>query len=108
MQRRHFMTLVGGAAAALPIAAYAQQVERMRRIGVLMNTIPDSDQKASIDLFRQALHQLGWSEGRNVQIDVRWAGGDPAEIRRHADDLVAHAPDVACVEFVVAEQAQEA
>jgi putative ABC transport system substrate-binding protein len=69
----------------------------MRHIGVLMNAIPDSDQKAGIDVFRQALRQLGWTEGRNMQIDIRWAGGDAAESRRHAEDLVAHAPDVIVV-----------
>ena len=95
-KRREFITLVGGAA-AWPLAARAQQPERMRHIGVLMNAIPDSDQKASIDVFRQALRQLGWTEGRNMQIDIRWAGGDAAESRRHAEDLVAHAPDVIVV-----------
>ena len=53
--------------------------------------------ESNIDVFRQALQELGWTEGRNVQIDIRWAGGDPAEIRRHAEDLVAPAPDVVVV-----------
>jgi putative ABC transport system substrate-binding protein len=96
MRRRDFVTLIGGVA-SWPLAARGQQGERMRRVGMLMNTIPDSDQKASIEVFRQALQQLGWIEGRNVQIDIRWAAGDPAEIRRHAEDLVAHAPDVVVV-----------
>src|SRR3984893_10761160 len=97
LKRREFITLIGGAAVAWPLPAHAQHPERMRRIGVLMNAIPDSDQKVSIDVFRQALQQLGWAEGRNMQIDIRWAGGDAAESRRHAEDLVAHAPDVIVV-----------
>ncbi len=96
MRRREFISLLGGAA-AWPLDARAQQPERVRRIGVLMNAIANSDQKANIDVFRQALQELGWTEGRNVQIDIRWAGGDPAEIRRHAEDLVAPAPDVVVV-----------
>jgi putative ABC transport system substrate-binding protein len=97
LKRREFITLIGGAAVAWPLPAHAQHPQRMRRIGVLMNAIPDSDQKVSIDVFRQALQQLGWAEGRNMQIDIRWAGGDAAESRRHAEDLVAHAPDVIVV-----------
>jgi putative ABC transport system substrate-binding protein len=97
LKRREFITLIGGAAVAWPLPAHAQHPERTRRIGVLMNAIPDSDQKVSIDVFRQALQQLGWTEGRNMQIDIRWAGGDAAESRRHAEDLVAHAPDVIVV-----------
>ena len=85
LKRREFITLIGGAAVAWPLPAHAQHPERMRRIGVLMNAIPDSDQKVSIDVFRQALQQLGWTEGRNMQIDIRWAGGDAAESRRHAE-----------------------
>jgi putative tryptophan/tyrosine transport system substrate-binding protein len=96
MKRRDVLSLLGGTAVWWPLGARAQP-ERMRRIGVLMNTIPNSDQKASIDVFRQALQQLGWTEGRNVQIDIRWAGGDPAEIRRHAEGLLAQSPDVVVV-----------
>jgi putative ABC transport system substrate-binding protein len=93
MKRREFITLVGGAA-AWPIAARAQQEERMRRVGVLMSTNMDADQQASVSAFVQVLQQLGWTNGRNMRVDIRWAGGEPAEIRRHAEELVAQAPDV--------------
>jgi putative ABC transport system substrate-binding protein len=76
------------------VAAWAQQPKRVRRIGVLMNTTADPDQLANVATFRQALQQLGWTDGRNVRIDVRWAGGQASEIRRHANELVALAPDV--------------
>jgi putative tryptophan/tyrosine transport system substrate-binding protein len=94
MKRRELITLLGGAAAAWPLAARAQQGERMRRLGVLMNpAAADSDSQASLAAFLQALRQLGWTDGGNVRIDTRWAGGDAAEIRRHAGDLAALAPD---------------
>jgi putative ABC transport system substrate-binding protein len=76
------------------VVVRAQQPERVRRIGVLMNTTADPDQQANVATFRQALQQLGWTDGRNVRIDVRWAGGQASEIRRHANELVALAPDV--------------
>ena len=94
MRRREFISLIGGAAATWPLNARAQQGERMPRVGVLMNTNMDADQQASVSAFVQALQQLGWTNGRNVRIDIRWAGGEPAEIRRHAEDLVAQASDV--------------
>src|SRR5262245_494328 len=93
MRRRDFIKIIGGVAAAWPLAARAQG-ERMRRISVLMNTTANSEQQQSLVAFKQALQQLGWTEGRNVQMDVRWAGGDAREIRRHAGELVALAPDV--------------
>ena len=95
MQRREFITLLGGtAAAAWPLAARAQRGDRMRRIGVLMNqAADDSDAQANFAAFLQALQQLGWTDGRNVRIDTRWAGGHAAEIGRHAAELVALAPD---------------
>jgi ABC-type uncharacterized transport system substrate-binding protein len=93
VRRREFISLLGGAA-AWPLAARAQQGERMRRIGVLMNATEDSDQQANLAAFTQALQQMGWTEGRNVQIETRWAGGSAPEIRRHAGELVALAPDV--------------
>src|SRR6516225_10367535 len=97
MRRREFVTLLGGAA-TWPVAARAKQSgERMRRIGVLMNTAASKDQQANVATFVQVLQQLGWIEGRNLQIDIRWAGGDPAEIRTHAEDLVARGPDVILV-----------
>jgi len=94
LNRRDFITLLGGAAATWPLAARAQQSERMRRIGVLMNVAEESEQQANLAAFVQALQQLGWINGRNVQIETRWAGGSAAEIRRHVGELVALAPDV--------------
>ena len=94
MNRRGFITLLGGAA-VWPLAARAQQPERMRRIGVLL-TAPadDPDFQAWVGAFMQALAQSGWIIGRNVRIDTRWAGANSADIRRHAAELVALAPDV--------------
>jgi putative tryptophan/tyrosine transport system substrate-binding protein len=95
MKRREFITLLGGAAAAWPLAAHAQQPERMRRIGVLMNTAADDPEgKARVAAFLQGLQQLGWTDGRNVRIDIRWGGGDTGRIRRYAAELVSLAPDV--------------
>jgi putative ABC transport system substrate-binding protein len=95
MRRRDFIALLGGGAAAWPLAAYAQQRERMRRIGVLLNAAADdSDFQAWVGAFQQALAQSGWIIRRNVRIDTRWAGGRADDIRRHAAELVAHAPDV--------------
>jgi len=93
MQRRKFITLIGGAAAAWPLTARAQQPERMRRIGVLISLAADDRQgQARLAAFQQALQQLGWTDGRNVRIDTRWAAGDTS--RRYAAELVALAPDV--------------
>ena len=95
MRRREFMTLLGGAAAAWPLAAHAQQSERMRLIGVLLPaTADDPDFQARVGAFLQGLQQSGWSIGRNVRIDTRWATANAAEIRRHAAELTADAPDV--------------
>jgi putative tryptophan/tyrosine transport system substrate-binding protein len=95
MLRREFITLIGGAAAAgaWPLIARAQQADRMRRIGVLMN-VDDADQRVSYAAFLQVLQQLGWTDGHNVRIDTRWAGGHASDIRRQATDLAALAPDV--------------
>jgi putative ABC transport system substrate-binding protein len=94
LSRRDFITLLGGAAAAWPLAARAQQPERMRRIGVLnAQAASDSDAQANETAFLQGMQQLGWTEGRNMRIDHRWAGGDPANIRKYAEELVALAPD---------------
>ena len=94
IRRREFITLLGGAA-ALPLAARAQQRERMRRIGVLLNAAADdSDFQAWVGAFQQALAQSGWIIGRNVRIDTRWAGGKADDVRRHAAELIALAPDV--------------
>jgi ABC-type uncharacterized transport system substrate-binding protein len=94
MKRREFITLLGGAGAAWPLAARAQG-ERMRRIGVLMNLAEnDPEGKARLGAFLQGLQQLGWTDGRNVRIDIRWGGGDPDRSRRYATDLATLAPDV--------------
>jgi len=93
MRRRDFITLLGGGAAAWPIGARAQQVERMRRIGVLMYLAADDPEgQARLAAFAQALKQSGWNEGRNLRIDTRWARAD--DVHRHAAELVALAPDV--------------
>ena len=95
MQRRDVIKLVGGATAAWPLAARAQQSDRVRRIGVLMAaSADDPDYQARIAAFQQGLQQLGWSDGRNVHIDTRWATTKPDDIRRHAAELAALAPDV--------------
>jgi ABC-type uncharacterized transport system substrate-binding protein len=96
MRRREFITLLGGAvAAAWPLAAQAQQPERMRRIGVLMNAAAaDSEYQSWLGAFLKALPELGWIDGRNVRIDTRWATTNAAEIRKHAAELAALAPDV--------------
>jgi putative ABC transport system substrate-binding protein len=91
MQRRQLIALLGGAA-AWPLAARAQQGDRIRRIGVLTGTRPDD--KALLAAFEQALQQLGWTPGRNVRIDYRFAAGDAATSRKQAEELIALAPDV--------------
>src|SRR5246127_3972528 len=94
-RRREFITLLGGAAAAWPLAARAQQGERMRRIGVLMPLVAgDPEAQVRSTVFAQSLQQLGWTVGRNLQIDYRFAGGEADRIRQYAAELVALAPDV--------------
>ena len=95
MRRREFMTLVAGAAAAWPLATHAQQADRMRRIGVLFGgNESDPDVQLRLAAFVQALQQLGWTVGRNVRIESRWAAGNANNIRKHAAELAALAPDV--------------
>ena len=96
MKRREFMTLVGGAAAATwPLAAHAQQRERMRRIGVLLNiTADDPESQARLAAFAQGLQSLGWIIGQNVQVEYRWGGGSAEAISKYAAELVALSPDV--------------
>jgi ABC-type uncharacterized transport system substrate-binding protein len=95
VRRREFITLFGGAAAAWPLAAHAQQAGGIRRIGVLLPAVAnDTEWQARVGAFMQALALLGWTIGRNVRIDTRWATANAAEIRRHAAELVALAPDV--------------
>jgi len=95
MKRREFITLLAsGAAATWPLAARAQQGERVRRIGVLMSTASDHlESKARLTAFLQRLQELGWVDGRNVRIDVRWPGSD-SHIRSDAAELAALRPDV--------------
>jgi len=76
MRRRDFVRLFGGVAAVWPLAARAQQPDRTRRIGVLMNLAESEQAQARITAFRQALGQFGWTDRRDVQIEIRWAGGD--------------------------------
>jgi putative ABC transport system substrate-binding protein len=95
MKRREFITLVGGVAVAWPLAARAQQREKMRRIGVLMNlTADDAEGQGRLAAFLQGLQEAGWSVGRNVRVDLRWGAGDPELYRSYAAELVALAPDV--------------
>src|SRR5215831_1478446 len=94
MKRRAFISLLGGAAAAWPLAARAQQGDRMRRIGVLMNVAADDPQgQARVAAFREVLQQLGRSD-RNVRIDTRWGENDVDRERQYAAELVTLAPDV--------------
>jgi putative ABC transport system substrate-binding protein len=95
MKRREFITLLGGAA-AWPLAARAQQPERMQRIGVLQGGVDTDDPRSqpNINAFRQALQQLGWTDGRNVKIDFRWPAGDADKARKYAAELVELAPDI--------------
>jgi putative tryptophan/tyrosine transport system substrate-binding protein len=95
IRRREFITLLGGAAAAWPPAARAQQAGNKRRVGVLMNRAADDPEgQARLVAFQQALQQLGWSDGRNMWMDIRWGENDIDRERRYAAELVALAPDV--------------
>jgi putative tryptophan/tyrosine transport system substrate-binding protein len=96
VRRREFITLLGGsAAAAWPIAAGAQQAERMRRIGVLMSVASNGPEgQARLAAFTNRLAQLGWTDGRNVRIDYRWGAGDAERSRKYAAELIALDPDV--------------
>jgi putative ABC transport system substrate-binding protein len=94
MKRREFMILLGAVAAAWPLAAGAQQPDRVRRVGVLMGIADDFEGQARIAVFRQALQALGWSEGRNVQFIYRWSGGDVAHARQLAKELLDLRSDV--------------
>src|ERR1700726_4477736 len=93
MRRREFITLLGGAA-AWPLVAGAQQPDRMRRVGVLSGLADDPEGQARVAAFRQELQRLGWTDGRNMGLDLRWGGGDAEFLRKHAAELVARAPDV--------------
>ena len=94
MQRREFITLLGGAA-AWPLAAHAQQAERIRRIGVLSALAEDDPESVTRRAaFEQALEALGWTDGRNIRIDYRWGAANADDIRKHAAEVIALAPDV--------------
>ncbi len=95
MRRREFITLLGGAAAAWPLAVRAQQPARMRRIGVLMNLAADDPEaQARLAAFAQGLQQAGWTVGQNLRVEYRWAGGNADTMRQQAGELVALSPDV--------------
>jgi putative tryptophan/tyrosine transport system substrate-binding protein len=95
MQRREFITLVGGATAAWPLAAWAQQGERVRRIALLLG-FPEGDVEgeASVAAFQEGLQELGWAKGRNIRIDIRWTGGVPDKARTFAKELVSDSPEL--------------
>jgi putative ABC transport system substrate-binding protein len=94
MKRREFITLLSGAA-AWPLATRAQQSERMRRIGVLMNaTAEEPEAQSYVAAFQQGMQEFGWSVGRNLRVDLRWGGGDADLTRRYAAELAALSPDV--------------
>lgn len=96
MRRRDFIGRVGSAAATWPFAAHAQQREPLRRVAVLEPIPKDTPgAQARYTAFLEAFNQLGWTDGRNVQIVARWSGGgNEAELRKYADGLIALAPDV--------------
>jgi ABC-type uncharacterized transport system substrate-binding protein len=95
MKRREFISLIGGAAATWPLAARAQESGRMRRVGVLLAFFDyDPESQARIAAFQHELENLGWTEGRNIQIEYRWASGDAERFRALAAELVATRPDV--------------
>ena len=95
MRRREFIGGILGSAATWPLSTYAQQADRMRRIGVLMAYAEDNpDGKPRLSAFTQGLHELGWTDGRNIRIEYRWSAGDAERTRRYAAELVALAPDV--------------
>jgi putative ABC transport system substrate-binding protein len=88
VRRREFVTLLGGAAAAWPLAARAQRDERVRRVGVLMGIANNADGQARIAVLQDELQKLGWAVGRNVNFDIRWAAGDPNSFSTAAVELV--------------------
>jgi putative ABC transport system substrate-binding protein len=94
VKRREFISLLGGIAAAWPLPALAQQGDRMRRIGVLMGVADDREGQARVTALKQGLQELGWTDGRNIQIETRFGGADAARIRAYAAELVALGPDV--------------
>jgi len=102
VNRRRFITLLGGAAFAWPPAARAQQPERMRRVGVLMGTGDTTEARIRVMALRQALQNLGWTDEHNVRIDVRWGGSDPQRIQSETAELIAAKSDVIVTQTSVA------
>jgi putative ABC transport system substrate-binding protein len=95
MKRREFITLLSGATAAWPLAAPAEQPDRLRRIGVLMGSAEgDPQAKTNLAIFTRTLRQQGWEEGRDIRIEYRWAEGDAEQMRAFARELVALQPDL--------------
>jgi putative ABC transport system substrate-binding protein len=97
MRRRDFITLVGGATAALPLGVRAQNPERLRRIGILMGGIDNPSARSLIAAFEQTLQQLGWAENNNLQIDIRWGDNNSERVAGYARELVQLKPDVILV-----------
>src|SRR5215831_10225445 len=101
MRRREFISLLGGAAAAWPLAVSAQQAERMRRLAALLQLTEDNvEAQRWVAALRDGLQELGWVEGRNLRIDYRWGGTDMNTLKRLAKEIVAAKPDVIFVELV--------
>jgi putative ABC transport system substrate-binding protein len=95
MRRREVLSVIGGAAMAWPLRARAQQGERMRRVGVLMNgNASDQEQQGLLAMLTQTLAKLGWMDGRNVRIEIRWAEGILSDTRKHAEEFAASKPDI--------------
>src|SRR5215469_8755050 len=95
MRRRNFITLLGGVAAAWPLVGHAQQGDRMRRLGILMaGAESDPHYQADVAVFREGLQKLGWVDGQNIRIEVRWAGFNAETMRRYAKELIAPQPDL--------------
>src|SRR5215475_3391323 len=94
VSRRYFVSLLASGAVAWPLAARAQQAERVRRIGLLMGAADDPGGQSRVTALKQGLQDLGWTEGRNIQIETRFGGADAGRIRAQAAELVALAPDV--------------
>ena len=99
MKRREFITFIGGAAAAWPVAARGQQGERVRRIGMLLGFAEsDPESPSRLSAFRHGLDRLGWKEGQNARIEYRWGAGDPTRMRAHAKELIGTSPEVLVAE----------
>src|SRR5882757_460940 len=95
MRRREFITLIGGAGAFLPVAARAQQSERVRTIGILLNADEtEVDAQRRLAAFRRGMSVLGWVEGKNFRVEMRWGRGDRELVQSHAQELVRIAPEV--------------